>query len=130
VLYGELFRIFIELSEYIDSVTFWGRADHQSWRAQGFPLLFDGSLEPKPAFWAIVEVGENAEPPTPRPDEPDDDDGFGDVEPEPMPEVPPLPDAPSVDAPNNNVPPWWAIVLMVVGVAAIGIALYILLKKK
>ena len=133
MLYGELFEIFMELSEHIDSVTFWGRADHQSWRAQGFPLLFDGRLEPKPAFWAVVEAAESFQPNVP------------DVVPEPMPEVPPLPDAPHPDAPlpevphddkphgditNNNIPPWWAIALMVVAAATIGVALYILLKKK
>ena len=133
MLYGELFRIFVELSEHIDSVTIWGRADHQSWRAQGFPLLFDGRLEPKPAFWAIVEVAESFQLNKP------------DVEPEPMPEVPPLPDAPPPDAPppdapppdaphtdtsNSNVPPWWAIILMIFAVAIIVIALYILFRKK
>lgn len=55
-LYGDLFRIFVEFADYIDSVTIWGRADHQSWRAQGFPLIFDGHLQAKPAYWSIVEV--------------------------------------------------------------------------
>ncbi|MCL2662498.1 MAG: endo-1,4-beta-xylanase [Oscillospiraceae bacterium] len=129
-LYGELFRIFVELSDYIDSVTLWGRADHQSWRAQGFPLIFNRRLEPKPAFWAIAEVGEGLEPRPQTPNMPDDDNGFDNVEPEPMPEVPPLPDAPNADASNNNIPPWWAITLMAVGVAAIVVAICILLKKK
>ena len=132
MLYRELFEIFVELYEYIESVTLWGRADHQSWRAQGFPLIFNGRLEPKPAFWAIAEVGEIAYATRPEPpSEPDEGNGLGEVEPAPMPEVPPLPDAPNVnDASNSNIPPWWAIALMVAGVAAIAIALFILIKKK
>jgi hypothetical protein len=35
-----------------------------------------------------------------------------------------------VDASSGDIPPWWAIALMVVGVGAIVVALYILLKKR
>ena len=133
-LYRELFSIFVELSEHIDSVTLWGRADHQSWRAQGFPLLFDGNLDPKPAFWAIVEVGEAAYAKQPQqPDEPGDGDGSGDIEPTPTPEVTPqpgVPETPQVGGINNDLPPWWAIALIVVSVAIIIIALCSLRKKK
>ena len=131
VLYKELFEIFIELSDYIDSVTFWGRADHQSWRAQGFPLLFDGNLDPKPAFWAIIEVAENAEPKPQQPDEPIENDGAGVDEPEATPEVTPVPDSSiETEAQSSNLPPWWAIALMVVGLTFIIIALVYLIKKK
>jgi len=129
-LYRELFEIFVELFEHIESVTIWGRADPQSWRAQGFPLLFNGRLETKPAFWAVVEVGIMASENRPfLSTEPADN-----IEPAPMPEVPPLPDAPQPEQPttgsNSNIPPWWAIVLMIGGVVVIGIALYFIIKKK
>ena len=49
----------------IDRVTFWGVHDGQSWLndwpVRGrttYPLLFDRQLQPKPAFEAVVEVGE------------------------------------------------------------------------
>jgi hypothetical protein len=127
-LYGELFRIFVEFEEHIESVTLWGRADHQSWRAQGFPLIFNARLEPKPAFWAIAEVGEGLEPRPQTPDEP----GTGTAEPSPTPDVTPPPGHidPDDDSSSNDIPPWWAIALMAVGVAAIVIAICWLLKKK
>jgi endo-1,4-beta-xylanase len=145
-LFKELFEIFVNLSHAIESVTLWGRADHQSWRSQGFPLVFDGSLQPKPAFWAIVEVvdpelaqigrlrqaGEDiAWPERPDPQEPSEP-GTGTEEPSPTPDVTPPPGHidPDNNTSNNNAPPWWAITLMTVGVAAIAAAIYILLKKK
>ena len=54
--YAGIFRAFIKHREAIDIVTFWGVNDAVSWRAQGKPLLFDGSNIPKPAFDAIVEL--------------------------------------------------------------------------
>ncbi|MDR2572140.1 MAG: endo-1,4-beta-xylanase [Oscillospiraceae bacterium] len=148
LLYGELFEIFVQLSEYIDSVTLWGRADHQSWRAQGFPLLFDGKLEPKPAFWAIVEVidpeqarigrlkqaGETVDEEPQEPNNPEDEpkeDNIEDAAPTPLPpdNAPQPDDTPNITS-SNNIPPWWAITLMGAGTATIIIALYILLKKK
>jgi len=155
-LFGALFNIFMAHSDYIDSVTLWGRADHQSWRAQGFPLLFDGRLEPKPAFWSIVEVinPELAElgrqglfseadmsvdsPDLDEPDVPDEldeDIDFDNIEPMPMPEVtplayePPLTDEPATNNNSGETPPWWAIALIVISVTIIGVALYSLKKK-
>ncbi|MFN9420997.1 MAG: endo-1,4-beta-xylanase [Pirellula sp.] len=54
--YVGIFRAFIKNREAIDVVTFWGVNDAVSWRAQGKPLLFDGSNNPKPAFDAVVEL--------------------------------------------------------------------------
>ncbi|MCL2222880.1 MAG: endo-1,4-beta-xylanase [Oscillospiraceae bacterium] len=117
-LFGALFDIFVEYSNYIDSVTLWGRADHQSWRAQGFPLLFDGRLNPKPAFWSVVEVVDpeaaaasrpQVEPPEPEPEEPP-------VEtPAPTPDPTPTPPPPQPEPePETNNFPWWIFVPIIV----------------
>ncbi len=55
--YAGLFRAFVKHKDAIDVVTFWGANDAVSWRAQGRPLLFDGSNNPKPAFDGVMKVG-------------------------------------------------------------------------
>ena len=57
--FARLFGYYLEFSDYIHRVTFWGKADHQSWRAVGHPLLFDEFFTAKPAFHAIVDVVSN-----------------------------------------------------------------------
>jgi len=52
--YGTLFEIYKEYADNIDRVTFWGKADIQSWRGSGMPLLFDNSFRPKAAFWTVI----------------------------------------------------------------------------
>jgi endo-1,4-beta-xylanase len=58
--YAEIFAIFKEYQTAIDGVTFWGIADDETWldnfpvRARkDWPLLFDQSHQPKPAFWGV-----------------------------------------------------------------------------
>jgi endo-1,4-beta-xylanase len=45
-------------------VIFWGTSDNTSWKNNSpvpgrtdAPLLFDGRLQAKPAFWALVDPG-------------------------------------------------------------------------
>lgn len=64
-LYGTLFEIYKKYADHIDRVTFWGKADIQSWRSSGMPVLFDNSYAPKAAFWTVIGLGE--EPTTPAP---------------------------------------------------------------
>lgn len=61
--YADLFRIFLEYSEVIERVTFWGTTDATSWKRYfpvrsraDYPLLFDGQGGYKPAFWAVHRV--------------------------------------------------------------------------
>jgi endo-1,4-beta-xylanase len=59
--YREFFDMFREHSDVISSVTTWGIVDSNTWLSEfesmrdDFPLLFDGNLQPKPAFWAVVD---------------------------------------------------------------------------
>lgn len=54
-VYRKLFEIFKRHSDVIDRVTFWGLSDTRSWRRGQDALLFDGELNAKPAFHAIIE---------------------------------------------------------------------------
>lgn len=39
----------------MDSITFWGFADSMSWRKEASPLLYDASLNPKYAFYGVMQ---------------------------------------------------------------------------
>jgi len=57
--YAKLFKLLIELDaqhpDQITRVTMWGIDDKNSWKSKGNPCLFDGSLNPKEAFWAVSD---------------------------------------------------------------------------
>lgn len=55
-VYKKLFEIFMRHSNVIDRVTFWGLSDTKSWRRGQDALLFDGELNPKPAYKAVIET--------------------------------------------------------------------------
>jgi endo-1,4-beta-xylanase len=55
-VYKKLFEIFMRHSDVIDRVTFWGLSDTRSWRRGQDALIFDGELNPKPAFTSIIEA--------------------------------------------------------------------------
>jgi len=56
--YAKLFRLILELEEKhpskITRVTMWGIDDKTSWKSKGNPCLFDGDLNKKKAFDAVV----------------------------------------------------------------------------
>lgn len=61
--YAHLFETFLSHHEVLTRVTFWGVTDGHSWKNNwpvrgrtNYPLLFDRSREPKPAFHSVVEV--------------------------------------------------------------------------
>lgn len=58
-VYRQLFEIFMRHADVIDRVTFWGISDTRSWRRGQDALLFNGQLEPKPAFNAVIEASSN-----------------------------------------------------------------------
>ncbi|MGN0754227.1 MAG: endo-1,4-beta-xylanase [Aristaeellaceae bacterium] len=53
--YNELFNLYEQYADQIEAVHTWGTVDSLSWRANEYPLLFDGMAQPKPAFYAIVD---------------------------------------------------------------------------
>lgn len=67
--YKNLFDIYKKYKDKISAVVVWGVNDNNSWRGSDKPLLFDGSNQPKPCYYKIVEgMG------TPNPGSGDDDD--------------------------------------------------------
>jgi len=53
--YDKVLKLFVQYADQIEAVHTWGTVDNLSWRADEFPLLFDGASQPKPAFFAIVD---------------------------------------------------------------------------
>lgn len=59
--YKSLFDMFKANKEILTNVTFWGLTDDASWlntfpvTRGNWPLLFDKNLQPKPAYWALVD---------------------------------------------------------------------------
>jgi endo-1,4-beta-xylanase len=54
--YRDAFRVFREHAEDLFAVTVWGLTDNRSWRvAAGAPLIFDGDLKAKPAYYGAVD---------------------------------------------------------------------------
>jgi endo-1,4-beta-xylanase len=68
-MYGEYFKVFLEYSDIIERVTFWGVSDASSWRSVSLPLPFEGkregwnllpeSIKAKPAYYKIIEALDN-----------------------------------------------------------------------
>ena len=55
-LYKQLFEVYDKYTSHIDRVTFWGKADSQSWRSEGYPNLFDASFAPKLAYYSVMDA--------------------------------------------------------------------------
>jgi len=55
-MYTKMFKIFLKNSDVVKRVTFWGISDTRTWRRGQNPLLFDGDLNPKPAYQAIIDA--------------------------------------------------------------------------
>ena len=53
--YAQLFNVFKEHKDHITRVTMWDFDDEFSWKSFGNPCLWDASLKPKQAFWAVVD---------------------------------------------------------------------------
>ena len=61
--YAELFEVYKKHRDVVERVTFWGVADGDSWlnnwpmrSRTNYPLLFDRSGRPKPAFASVIDV--------------------------------------------------------------------------
>jgi len=61
--YEQLFRIALRYRDSVERVTMWGLHDGASWKNNfpvrgrtNYPLLFDRDLEPKPAYFRLLEL--------------------------------------------------------------------------
>jgi endo-1,4-beta-xylanase len=61
--YEDLFILFLKYKDNVGRVTFWGVNDSQSWLngwpipgRTNYPLLFDRTFKPKPAFYKVIEL--------------------------------------------------------------------------
>ncbi len=59
--YAEVFKVFREYRNVITGVTFWNISDKHTWLDEypvrgrkNYPLLFDQNLQPKKAYWKVV----------------------------------------------------------------------------
>ena len=61
-VYAKLFEIFNRHAKSVSRVTFWGISDTRSWRGGQAALVYDGQLNPKPAYQAILDVAAGKKP--------------------------------------------------------------------
>ena len=67
--YSDIFGIYLKHRKSVTRVTFWGLGDGMTW-LNGFPIrgrtnhpmLFDRELKPKPAFEALIKLGQEKRP--------------------------------------------------------------------
>lgn len=52
--YRELMDVLLRHAEQVEAVQTWGTRDSLSWKSGSYPLLFNGNLTPKPAFFALT----------------------------------------------------------------------------
>ena len=64
--YVDIFEVLLENRDIVDRVTFWGVSDKISWLNHwpiegrtSHPLLFDRKNNPKPAYNALINLGNN-----------------------------------------------------------------------
>jgi endo-1,4-beta-xylanase len=55
-LYKQYFKVYLEFSDIIERVSFWGVTDNQSWRSAALPLLFDENGNTKDAYYSVIET--------------------------------------------------------------------------
>jgi endo-1,4-beta-xylanase len=53
--YADVMNLMLEYADQTEAVQVWGLTDGMSYRKYEYPLLFDASCNPKPAFWAVAD---------------------------------------------------------------------------
>jgi len=53
-LYGQYFKVYLEFSDIIERVSFWGLTDDRSWRSAALPLIFDSNENAKEAYYSVI----------------------------------------------------------------------------
>ena len=56
--YKFVMNLMLKYADQTEAVQVWGLTDSMSWRKGKYPLLFDDRMNPKPAFFAVVEAAE------------------------------------------------------------------------
>lgn len=51
-----IMELMISYADETEAVQVWGLTDNMSWRQGQYPLLFDNNMNPKPAFYGVVEA--------------------------------------------------------------------------
>ncbi len=59
-LIGGLLQMVEEGKVKMDSLTFWGFADHLSWRKERSPMLYDATFKPKYAYYGALQMKDYA----------------------------------------------------------------------
>jgi endo-1,4-beta-xylanase len=61
--YEDIFKIYLKHRDKIERITLWGTADNETWLNDfpirgrtNYPLLFDRNLEPKPAYFRVLDL--------------------------------------------------------------------------
>ena len=54
--YKVMMELMLRFADQTEAVQVWGLTDNMSWRSQSYPLLFDKNMNPKPAFYAVLEA--------------------------------------------------------------------------
>ena len=54
-IYAHIMLQALRHADQMEAVQFWGMTDSMTWRTGESPLLFDGKMQPKPAFWAVAD---------------------------------------------------------------------------
>ena len=54
--YRVMMKLMLRFADQTEAVQVWGITDNMSWRSQSYPLLFDKFMNPKPAFYAVLEA--------------------------------------------------------------------------
>ena len=56
--FKEMLNLMLKFADQTEAVQVWGLTDNMSWRTGKYPLLFDSSVKPKKAFFAVIEAAE------------------------------------------------------------------------
>ena len=56
VRYGFVMKLMLRFADQTEAVQVWGLKDDMSWRTGKYALLFDKNMNPKPAFFAVIDA--------------------------------------------------------------------------
>lgn len=117
-LYRQLFEIYIKYSDNIERVTFWGKADSQSWRFEGYPLLFDKNFAAKQAYFAVMDVAKDMDT------QPENGQEMSNKDEETVPKQ----ELPKTDEDNDTQTKWVEFAIVIALVIALA-AIFVIRKK-